>query len=426
MLVLTSLVLFGSALVLIRLSSGNPADLTRILTDTASVRDSRQNPEEKQQPSASRTEADTEQEESNPAPTRAPAQNTPRGNEVPERAAAKFTITVAGTVAVEGEVRKNSYNSDARIYDLSDTMVLLKNELKSDICIVFLENRLGGAKVSDNTAPDSTCEMLRDAGFHAVAGGYTKAWEKDGSSVADTCAKLGEYGLIPIGIHSTQDSGQVAVRTYGGVRTAILQYTDTIPNGTRNSMKKAGQDELVPSADPEMIAADIRKSREAGAEAVIILINWGKVGKAPDKAQKTLAQEIADAGADLIIGSGSRIPQGAEYLTGNHPDGSTRPVLCIWCLGTTLSGERGTAKRLAGYLFHAEIVPDGHGGANVISPAYTPLYTWKYKQDGRYYYRCMAANRIAPDGMDSDQMKTMGRAREATETALAGSPLTER
>ena len=155
-------------------------------------------------------------------------------------------------------------------------------------------------------------------------------------------------------------------------------------------------------------------------------MNWRKVGKAPDKAQKTLAQSIADAGADLIIGSGSRVPQAAEYLTGKLPDGTEKQTLCIWSLGTTLSGDRTNIKRISGYLLHVRIHLTRDGKTLVEQPEYTPVYTWRFRQDGQYYYRCLAANRTPPDGMDNEQIKSMDKAADTTRGVLAGSPLNER
>ena len=66
------------------------------------------------------------------------------------------------------------------------------------------------------------------------------------------------------------------------------------------------------------------------------------------------------------------------------------------------------------------------GGALILNPEYTPVYTWKYKQDGRYYYRCLASDQPVPDGMDSEQQKTMAKAEKTVSEALAESPLTLR
>ena len=85
-----------------------------------------------------------------PAATAAPATAVPEE----ETKGKSFTLTVAGTVALEGEVRKNSYYSDSKQYDYYDIMMLLKKELQSDLNIVFLENLISeDAKANDVTAP---------------------------------------------------------------------------------------------------------------------------------------------------------------------------------------------------------------------------------------------------------------------------------
>lgn len=155
---------------------------------------------------------------------------------------------------------------------------------------------------------------------------------------------------------------------------------------------------------------------------MIVLLNWGKTGKDPDRAQKELAEGIAMAGADLIVGNGSHVPQKAEYITGRNG----KNILCVWSLGSLLCGDRANIKRISGYLLHLTVQSDGQGGAEILHPEYTPVYTWKYKQDGRYYYHCIASNSNNPDGMDSEQRKNMAKSLETVTDVLLGSPVTER
>ena len=206
-----------------------------------------------------------------------------------------------------------------------------------------------------------------------------------------------------------------------GIRTAVMQYTDTISAGTRKNMAKKGMNGAVPPADGEAIAEDIANARKQGADVVLVLLNWGKTGKAPDKAMRALAQKIADAGADLIIGNGSRIVSGAEMLTAAE---TGRQVLCVWSLGTVLSGDRSNIKRIAGMMLEATVISE-NGRTEIRGFRYIPLYTWKYKQDGRFQYRCMAADGTVPDGMDSEQKKMMKKAAETVRSAMKDSPVEE-
>ena len=147
-----------------------------------------------------------------------------------------------------------------------------------------------------------------------------------------------------------------------------------------------------------------------------------QLGNNQDKKQQDLAEGIAAAGADLIIGNGSHLPQTAEYLNGENG----KSVLCIWSLGALLCGDRNSVKRMSGYLLHVTVRNDGQGGALILNPEYTPIYTWKYKQDSRFYYRCIVSDGEAPDGMDSEQRKTMSRSAETVRTVLKDAPLSER
>ena len=409
-LLLTLAILGGTGFVWSRLSSGKTIDLSKLQPESFDLQIVTGRPEEIQDiPQTSAPK---------PAATAAPATAVPEE----ETKGKSFTLTVAGTVALEGEVRKNSYYSDSKQYDYYDIMMLLKKELQSDLNIVFLENLISeDAKANDVTAPGAGAVMLKAAGFNAAACGFSKAFDKEEEGAATTRRLLGEYDIQPLGTYGN-DETHLRIMDANGIRTALLQYTETVPSATRKKMVKNGTDGAVPAADPESVAADIARAREQGCAAVIVLLNWGKTGKAPDKNMKALAQQIADAGADLIVGNGSRIVSGAEMLTAAE---TGREVLCVWSLGTTLSGDRSNIKRIAGMLLQARIHVE-NGQAEIRDACYIPLYTWKYKQDSRFYYRCLAADRPVPDGMENEQQKMMKKAAEAVQNAMKDSPVEAR
>ena len=407
MITLTCLVLAGSALVLIRLSSGAKVDLSRLRPGTVVLNDRYEGPKEQTEEQAA--------ESSRPAAVTAAKSGKTKTTET------ECTITFSGIAAVEGEVRKNSYISDMKIYDISDIMMMLKKQLKADLNVAFLENVLSDeAKKTDTVASRETALMLSSAGFNAAACGFSKAYALEASGILSTRNALNERGILPLGILD-ENGEQVLIREMNGIRVAIMQYTDTIPAATRKTMIKNGNNGRIPEADADQIAADIGKAREKGAQAVIILINWGKSGKAVDRAQRTLAQQIADAGADLIIGNGSRTVQTMEELTAA---GTGQKVPCFWSLGTLLSANRNSAGRLAGMLIHITIRASEDGKAGIHEMTYTPLYTWKFKQDGRYYYRCMACGEV-PDGMDSEQQKIMEKAAGIVRDTMQGTGMRE-
>ena len=415
MLVLLAVVLGGTALVFSRLSSGAQVDLSKL---SMNVLDLQKDP-------AREAETDTEEvkRDAGTQPIRKKEAEAEKQTAVRPKEDEGYTLTLGGSISLSGEVRKNSRSTDAKVADYADVMMLLAPQIHSDINIVFFENILSdGHKANDNVAPGQAATLLQEAGFDTAACGFSQAYACGKTGVEATLMTLDKRGITAAGIRYADDPGRPAARTVKGIKTVILQYTATVPAKTRKAMEKDGAGTMIPEAELSQITEDISLSRQEGAEAVIVLLNWGKTGKEPDRTQRELAEGIAAAGADLIVGNGSHTPQTAEYLTGK--DG--RSVLCIWSLGTLLSGDRGNVKRMSGYLLHVNIRSNGQGGVRVLNPEYTPVYTWKYKQDSRFYYRCIASDGEAPDGMDSEQRKTMTKAAETVEAVLKDAPLSKR
>ena len=120
MLVVTFLVLIGSVMILIRFSSGRTIDLTGAKMNLLNLKEGYSGPDDVTGVPGSSTPGNANTASGAPAEqksgTAVPQAVTP----IPASAERSFTMTVAGTVAIDGEVRKNSYLSDSKTYDFSD------------------------------------------------------------------------------------------------------------------------------------------------------------------------------------------------------------------------------------------------------------------------------------------------------------------
>ena|GEM_PF-2541878 len=410
MLIFTATVLISTGYVFTRLNSGQTVDLSAL------------NPEAISSLEELQPESDDGIQISNAATT---IVQTVKATETPVPVSGgSITLTFGGTVAVEDAVRKACYSSDSKKYDFYDILTLLQTETKSDYNGAFIENLyMDDVKVTSTVIPANGTDLLTGGGFNLAMVGFSKAWDKGAEGIRGTMSALNRKGILTTG--ATEETGGKRYRIVekNGVRVAVAEYTDTMSDSTRKKMNNQGEENAVPDADVSLIQADIASAGQEGADAFIVLLNWGKAGnKTPTKAQQTLAQEIADAGADLIIGAGSRVPQRVDSLT--TQDG--RNVLCAYSLGTLISDNRDNANRLSGYLLHVSVNKDSGGRVNIGEATYTPTYIWRYRMDSRYYYRTLASDQAAPDGMDSDQTKVMQKALGAVQTALEGSPVTMR
>lgn len=82
---------------------------------------------------------------------------------------------------------------------------------------------------------------------------------------------------------------------------------------------------MINTYSKERIAEDIAAARAAGAELIVAYNHWGaEHTHQPTPKVVTHAQEMADAGVDIIIGSHSHAVQPVVWLTA--ADG--RQVLC--------------------------------------------------------------------------------------------------
>ena len=290
-------------------------------------------------------------------------------------------------------------------------LALLRSEMTGDITFLTLENLIQpDVKVSALNAPDAAAELLRTTGVNLVAIGFPKVYDKGADGVRTTLEALHDRNLLTIGAYNTQEEASaICIRTLDNVPVAFLHYTEALSGTGKKAMKSSGASYAVPLADADKISADIRSAREQGAAVVVVSLNWGTSGASkPTNAQRKLAQAIADAGADVIVGAGTRVVQ----------------PLCAWSLGSLLNESRKDGN-VAGMLLQLQISWDGQN-ISFGQVSYTPTYIWRQKVDGAYQYRVVASDQSAPNGMSEEQQGYMAKALRTIQNALADSPITIR
>ena len=379
MLMMSAVTVGVSILVFLRLSTGNSADLSQQNHLTINLQENREKNERSVETSKKKDSSRTNA----PAASNHPEQTAPPE----EKTESLVTLTFGGTLAIEENVRKSGYSADSKKYDFTDIIAPLVSEMESDMTGVFLENlMMDENKVSSVVIPSAGADMLKYAGVQACFCGFGKAWDKEEKGIRSTIENLRNRGIMSIGLQETESERPFMIRDIRGIRVAMMQYTANLPSKTRKAMEKKSISWMIPDAEPELIGRDISKARKEGAQIVIVLMNWGKTGtRNPDKTQMLLAQQIADLGADVLIGTGSRVPQKAEYIV----SGTGRKMLCVFSLGTLLSDNRNAPNRMGGYLVKLSFERQEDGTLRLTKTAYVPTYVWRYRQDGKYQYRIL-------------------------------------
>ena len=361
-------------------------------------------------------------------PTPIPATPTPAPTVAP---GGTVTLTFGGTVNIDDAIRKSAYYSDSQKYDFTDIFMLLKEEMQSDLTLVTLENLIiPDSEVSSLNAPDAVMDMLAENGVDMVALGFPKAYDKGIEALRSTIDAANKRGLTTIGAYATQtDAEALRIVTVDQVDIAFLHYTDAISSTGKKGLKNDGNAYVLPSTlsdgEPYGIITDMEAARQAGADVVIVSLNWGSDSASkPTTAQKNLAQKLADAGADVIVGSGTNVVQPVTWLTSKRADGTIRQTLCAWSLGSIINESRKDGN-VAGMLLQLQLSFDGTA-LTFERVSYTPTYIWRFKQDGQYQYRVAVSDHTPPDGMSDDQAGYMAKALRNVQKYLGDSPITLR
>ena len=330
------------------------------------------------------------------APTQAPTATPVIGGTV--------TLTLGGSINMDEGVRQSGYYSATKEYDFTEALSLISGEMQSDLTMVTFENLVvPGSKVSSLIAPGDIMKNLAAAGIDVVALGFSQAYDQGLSGVSSTVAAAKQARLTTLGAYeSAEDAANLRIVTVQNVKIALLHYTESLSSKGKSAMKKDGHDFAVPlmQADKTIfgIEADMAAAKAQGAELIVVSLDWNSVTKStPSKDQIAIAQQVADAGADIIIGTGTRVAQPVTWLTAG-----SRRVLCAYSLGSLLNDGRKDGN-VASLLLQLTVTSDGAGRITFDRVAYTPTYIWRYKLDGKYYYRVVASDKAAPIGMGDDQ-----------------------
>lgn len=389
-------------------------------------------------PSLSLSEIPISDASQEPVPTSAPANvvvmETPLPSAAPTATpvpGGTVTLTLGGSVNIEDAIRKSAYYSDSGKYGFTDILALLEEEMQSDLTMLTLENITQDAeKVSAVNAPSAVMDMLADAGVDVVALGFSKALDKGMEGLQATVEAAQQRGMTTLGTYANQaDESKLRMFTVDNVDVAFLHYTESVSAAGKKVMTRESAGYALPTiyvdGVPDGMLADVRKAREAGADVVVVSLNWGKISASkPTNSQREVAQLLADAGADIIVGTGTRVVQPVTWLTSKGPNGSIRQTLCAWNLGSILNESRKDGNVL-GMLLQLQIRYDGNA-LSFEKVCYTPTYIWRYKQDGQYQYRVAVSDQPAPDGMSDEQVGYMEKAYRNLQKYLGDSPVTLR
>lgn len=214
-------------------------------------------------------------------------------------------------------------------------------------------------------APPSAARRIAAGGVRIANLANNHAMDYGGDALADTVDLLEGAGVATIGAGRDIDEAYRyrILTTDGGVSVAFVGASLIVPSNFAAGSSTPG----VASAHPPDLARvlDTVRAAVAAADAVVAIVHWGiERDPCPDDAQRLLARQLLDAGADAVIGHHPHVLQPVVF-TGEKLVAFSLGNF-IWEPRQHMSGETGVLQidfegdRVVGWTFHPHLL-DGDG-----------------------------------------------------------------
>ena len=231
---------------------------------------------------------------------------------VPTRAA-QITLAFAGDVHFEGRVRQ-------RLADPASTLGPVAAVLsRADLAMVNLETAItegGTAQPKEFVfrAPPTAFTALRSAGVDVatMANNHGVDFGLAGLQDSLTAIQATRFPVVGLGADAAHAYAPWYT-TVRGHRVAILAASQ-VRDRTLTAWAAGDGSPGIASAYSDRLLASVREARQR-AEVVVVYLHWGEEGRScPLSAQRDVAQRLAAAGADAVVGTNAHLLLGGGWL----------------------------------------------------------------------------------------------------------------
>ncbi|MFO0920623.1 MAG: CapA family protein [Candidatus Saccharimonadales bacterium] len=286
--------------------------------------------------------------------------------EAPTTSKKTIRLVATGDMMAHDTILKNGKTATG--YDFSPMLANMKPFFdKSDIKICNQSTPSGGENFGysghpDFNAPAEWARAIGGVGCNVINLGSNQINDKGQGAVDATVAAWdNQEGVLAVVGANRNTEEQAKVRTFEkeGVKFAILSYSTAsdkpVTNGFAINMYDAGK------ASTQV--AEVKK----GADVVIVNMNWGtEYSSGIDATQDKIAQEIADAGADVVVGHGPHVLEPVKSLKGKNGNST----LVWYSLGNFLNTQLQTEALIGGFA----VMDIDTSTKKLTEPKFMPVY----------------------------------------------------
>jgi len=254
-----------------------------------------------------------------PSPTPTAGTPSPTASASPAPRVVKrgsFTIAFAGDVHFEGAIAQHLHADPASVFG-----AMIPVLSAADLTIANLETAIterGDAQEKQYVfrAPATAFDALRASGIDVVTDANNHGLDYGQTGFQDTLAAAKAKGYPVIGSGADEDAAYSPyLATLHGWRVAVLGASQVIAPELVNDWTAGPHHPGLASAyRVDRLTRAVREARRR-ADVVVVYLHWGEErNPCPTDRQRTLARQLVDAGADVVVGSHAHVVQGAGHL----------------------------------------------------------------------------------------------------------------
>ncbi|GEM_PF-389290 len=264
-----------------------------------------------------------------------------------------INMLVAGDITAHVPQIDQAHLGDGE-YDFTPSFEVIAPYLReADITVGDLETSQAGPDISFwgyqgytgyplFNAPQELSEALAEAGFTALSVANNHTLDRGYEGLMETLSHVRSLGIETFGAYkSWEERSSPLIIEKQGIEIAMIGYTYglngiPIPDGHEYCVNKT-----VNFEDITPVVEDIKTARDNGADLVAVFPHWGEMYVTEPQPQRLrqVAKELAEAGADLIMGGHPHTIQPMEWFFPEDEDGEERAALAIYSLGNFISNQ---------------------------------------------------------------------------------------
>lgn len=311
---------------------------------------------------------------------------------VPENTQA--TILATGDIMFHMPQIRGAYDENIGKYDFKHNFEYVKKYIKSaDLAVANFETVTAGEDIPYSgfpnfNSPVETLDAIKYAGFHMLTTSNNHCLDQGKKGLLNTISAIEERGLINIGTYK-EPAEDIFMMDINNIKIALLSYTYGF-NGMGYTLTEEEQKYMVRKIDEDRIEHDIQKTKDKGADIVVVFIHWGnEYQREPSEEQIKLGRKMVQWGANIILGSHPHVIQRSEIIQYNGKDN-----YIIYSMGNFLSNQRRETMDNKytedGVMVKLILEKDYSKKQTIIQDIeYIPTWVRRYKQDGRWVYQIL-------------------------------------